>query len=108
MVESTKQKFTSFEGNMPKTPQETLAMCKALKEEGNNFYKQKEFKNAISRYSKCGLFAKPLLESATSSGQMDEESDFTMNMLSQRADGADKTGKLTATEMQELKDIACA
>ena len=46
---------------MPQTPKETLEMCKLLKDEGNLWFKQKEYAKAISKYARIGMFSKTIL-----------------------------------------------
>ena len=41
---------------MPETPEEMLEAAKVLKEEGNLFFKCKEYKKALAKYSKVQLF----------------------------------------------------
>ena len=45
-------------------------MAKLLKDEGNNFYKSKDYENAIKRYAKVKLFTKQFLPAENSSDQM--------------------------------------
>ena len=43
----------------------------ALKDEGNFFFKNKEYKKAISKYSKVQLYIKPLAPPEISTDDMD-------------------------------------
>ncbi len=68
MVEISEE--TKFK--MPETPKEMMEYAKTLKEEGNNFFKVKDYKKALSKYSKVQLFTKNLISSSGSGeeGQM--------------------------------------
>ena len=46
---------------MPKTMRDQFAYGLSLKEEGNLYYKQKDYANAIKKYSKVRAFLKPFM-----------------------------------------------
>ena len=84
---------------MPQTAQETLSVCKNLKEEGNSYFKQKDYQNAISKYSRIMMFAKTI---------MAEEAGDHMLSHVQMAQGSDGHANLTDKENQEVKDCVAA
>ena len=46
---------------MPETPTEMYEYAKQLKDEGNMYFKMKDYKKAISKYSRIQLFTKSLI-----------------------------------------------
>ena len=87
---------------MPKTPSEKVAECKRLKEEGNQYFKEKNYVKARGCYGRIEMFSKPFLEDIDASGA--DVEDFSLGMVS-KASGAETADKLTETEKKELKEI---
>ena len=58
MVETTQEQSPSQvvevkkDFKMPETPEEMLEAAKSLKDEGNAFFKIKDYKKALAKYSK--------------------------------------------------------
>ena len=50
------------ETKRPKKAREAIAYCKRLKEEGNEFFKKKEYDEAITKYAQVDMFAKTLAD----------------------------------------------
>jgi len=96
--ELPKEEIKAAEFKMPKNNQESLSMCKWLKEQGNEFYKQKEFQKAISKYARIRMFSKVLLA--------EEAGDHMLSMVA-KAKG-EENEKLTEAENKEIKDIVAA
>ena len=46
---------------MPQTPRELLQHGVSLKEEGNLYFKQRDYPNAVKRYAKIYAFLKPVI-----------------------------------------------
>ena len=101
MVESTEP----AKHYMPKTPSEKVAECKRLKEEGNQFFKDKNYIKARGCYGRIELHSKPFLEDIDASGA--DVEDFSLGMVSKAA-GTENSTNLTAAEKKELKEICVA
>jgi len=69
-----------------------------LKEEGNQFFKQKDYKKAISKYVKVQLYIKPLAPPESTGGEGDKDPGLAMaqNM---------KQFEITPEEMEECRKL---
>ena len=56
-----------------------MQMAFSLKDEGNNFFKNKDYKKAISKYVRVNLYLKGLIDDKSNEGQ-----DPAMSMLTKR------------------------
>ena len=54
---------------MPQTPEEMVAYARQLKEDGNALFKQKDYKKALSKYSKIQLFTQSLITQGGGAGE---------------------------------------
>jgi len=78
---------------MPRTMQEHFLFGQALKEEGNLLFKQKDYVNAIKKYSKVRAYLRPVLPA---SGGDAENASF-VNMINQKP-GDSGEDRLSAQE----------
>ena len=72
-----------------------MEMAFRLKDEGNIFFKNKDYKKAISKYVRVNLYLKGLIEDKSSAGQ-----DPAMSMLTKRKkETLDADEKKTCVEL---------
>ncbi len=75
-----------------------MEMAFRLKDEGNIFFKNKDYKKAISKYVRVNLYLKGLIEDKSSAGQ-----DPAMSMLTKRKkETLDADEKKTCNELQAV------
>ena len=85
---------------MPKTLKEMFLHGKQLKEEGNFYFKQKDYQGAIKKYSRVRAFLRPMMPS----GDGDADNSGLVNMISNQP-GASEEEKLTKEETKEAIQI---
>ena len=85
----------------PQTHKETLEMCKDYKTQGNQLFKEKDYKKANTKYSRVALFAKSVLDSEGGGDQM-------MEMVKKAKGEQENKEPLTEAETQELRDVVAA
>ena len=82
---------------MPKTLREMFLHGKSLKEEGNFYFKQKDYQGAIKKYSRVRAFLRPMMPAGDGS---DQDNAGLMQMISNQP-GSSEDDKLTKEETKE-------
>ena len=85
---------------LPKTVRGQFEYGKSLKEEGNLYFKQKDYANAIKKYARVRAFLKPVIPNSDSQGQ--DNSQF-LNMISQQSNNDDE--RLSKEEVKEAIQV---
>mmetsp|Transcript_885 Transcript_885/g.1205 ORF Transcript_885/g.1205 Transcript_885/m.1205 type:complete len:188 (-) Transcript_885:88-651(-) len=83
---------------MPQTLREQLAHALSLKEEGNFYFKQKDYTNAIKKYSRVRAFLKPMVPTA------DQDNDQFVSMIA----GKGSESQLTKDEQKQATTVMAA
>ena len=83
---------------MPQTLRESYLLGISLKEEGNLYFKQKDYVNAIKKYSKVRAFMRQMMPAS----EGDADNSAFLNMINKQGDESDK---LTAEESKNAVQV---
>ena len=85
---------------LPKTLRGQFEYGKSLKEEGNLYFKQRDYANAVKKYARVRAFLRPMIPSSDAQGQ--DNSQF-LNMISQQSQNDED--KLSKEEVKEAIQV---